>query len=79
MTQEINDTLDPNAFGQFFNFPQRSFDWAKSALQVKALDFTNTDHRKAIGFAALHIFHRKSYSDYQLFIAGYHALPQRRR
>jgi hypothetical protein len=77
VSQEINDTLDPDAFGQFFNFSATSFEWARDALQVKALDFRNKEHRKAIGFASVHIFHRKSYSDYELFVAAYHAVPQR--
>jgi hypothetical protein len=73
--QDINDTLDPSAFGQFFNFSRRSFEWARDALQVRSLDFTNIKHRKAIGFAAVHIFHRKSYKDYEFFLAAYHVLP----
>ena len=73
--QNINDTLDPTAFGQFFNFSRRSFEWARDALQVRSLDFTNIKHRKAIGFAAVHIFHRKSYKDYEFFLAAYHVLP----
>ena len=74
---DINQTLDPDKFGQFFNFSRTSFEWALKALQVKSLDFTNIEHRKAIGFASVHIFHRKSYSDYEFFIAAYHAVPSR--
>jgi hypothetical protein len=77
VSKEINDTLDPDAFGQFFNFASTSFEWARDALKVKALDFTNKEHRKAIGFASVHIFHRKSYSDYEFFVAAYHVVPQR--
>ena len=73
--QDINATLDPTAFGQFFNFSRRSFEWARDALQVRSLDFTNIKHRKAIGFAAVHIFHRKPYKDYEFFLAAYHVLP----
>jgi hypothetical protein len=68
ITQEINNTLDPNAFGQFFNPSRTNFEWATKALQIQSLDFTDVDHRKAIGFATVHIFHRKSYSDYKAFM-----------
>jgi hypothetical protein len=72
---DINQTLDPDKFGQSFNFSRMSFEWAIKALKVQSLDFSNIEHRKAIGFASVHIFHRKSYSDYEVFIAAYHAVP----
>jgi hypothetical protein len=65
---EINDTLDPGKFGQFFNFSQRSFEWAIKALGVSKLDFTIRDHRQAIGIASVYIFHRKSEQDYLTFM-----------
>ena len=68
VTKDINETLDPNATGQFFNFSRTSFEWAIKALHVQALDFTDISHRQAIGFANVHIFHRKSYSDYENFM-----------
>ena len=68
VVQDINDTMDPSAFGQFFNFSQRSFDWAIKALGVPKLDFTIRDHRQAIGFSSVHIFHRKGEQDYLAFM-----------
>ncbi|NJP09667.1 MAG: DUF4157 domain-containing protein [Leptolyngbyaceae cyanobacterium RU_5_1] len=68
VVQDINATMDPSAFGQFFNFSWQSFDWAIKALGVPKLDFTIRDHRQAIGFASVHIFHRKSEQDYLAFM-----------
>jgi hypothetical protein len=68
VVQEINDTLDPTRFGQFFNFSRRSFEWAIKALGVSGLDFTVRAHRQAIGFASVHIFHRKSEQEYLAFM-----------
>jgi hypothetical protein len=68
VVQDINATTDPTEFGQFFNFSQRSFEWAIKALGVPALDFTKREHRQAIGFASVHIFHRKSEQDYLAFM-----------
>jgi hypothetical protein len=68
VVQEINATLDPTAFGQYFNFSQRAFEWAIAALGVPALDFTIQAHRQAIGFASVHIFHRKSRKEYLAFM-----------
>ena len=68
VVQDINDTMDPSVFGQFFNFSRRSFEWAIKALGVPKLDFTIRDHRQAIGFASVHIFHRKSEQDYLAFM-----------
>lgn len=68
VVQDINATMDPSAFGQSFNFSQRSFEWAIKALGVSTLDFTMRDHRQAIGFASVHIFHRKSEQDYLAFM-----------
>ena len=68
VVQDINATMDPSAFGQFFNFSQRSFDWAIKALGVSKLDFTIRNHRQAIGFASVHIFHRKGEQDYLAFM-----------
>lgn len=70
VVQDLQDTMDPTAFGQFFNFSQRSFEWAIKALGVPKLDFTVRDHRQAIGFASVHIFHRKSQQDYLAFMKG---------
>jgi Domain of unknown function (DUF4157) len=68
VVKEINSTLDPTAFGHWFNFSNRSFVWAIKALGVPALDFSNRDHRQAIGIASVHIFHRKSEQDYLSFM-----------
>jgi len=68
VVQDINATMDPSAFGQYFNFSTRSFEWAIKALGVPTLDFTMRDHRQAIGFASVHIFHRKSEQDYLAFM-----------
>lgn len=68
VVQDINATLDPSAFGQFFNFSKRSFEWAIQAMGVPTLDFTMRNHRQAIGFASVHIFHRKSEQDYLAFM-----------
>lgn len=68
VVQEINATMDPNRFGQFFNFSRTSLEWAVKALGVSTLDFTLTDHRQAIGFAEVHFFHRKSLQDYLAFM-----------
>jgi Domain of unknown function (DUF4157) len=73
VVKEINDTMDPDAFGQSFNFSQRPFEWAIKALGVPKLDFTIRDHRQAIGFASVHIFHRKSEQDYLAFMK--HRMP----
>ena len=68
VVDEINDSMDPNAFGQFFNFSKRSFQWAAKALGVSQPSFTIQAHRQAIGFASVHIFHRKSEQDYLAFM-----------
>lgn len=68
VVQEINATLDPNTFGQFFNFSKRALELASKALGVPTLDFTKREHRQAIGFAAVHIFHRKGEQDYLAFM-----------
>lgn len=68
VVRDINDTMDPSAFGQYFNFSQRSFEWAIQALGVPKLDFTLRNHRQAIGFASVHVFHRKSKQDYLAFM-----------
>ena len=73
VVQDINATMDPTSFGQFFNFSHYSFEWAIEALglpflQSRALDFTKREHRQAIGFASVHIFHRKSKQDYLAFM-----------
>ena len=76
VVQDIQATMDPTAFGQYFNFSARSFEWAIKALGVPKLDFTVRDHRQAIGFASVHIFHRKSEGDYLAFMKG--RMPYRR-
>ncbi|MFG1643351.1 DUF4157 domain-containing protein [Amycolatopsis sp. NPDC049252] len=68
VVSELNDTLDPDKFGQFWNPSKTGFEWAKKALGVPALDFRNLDHRQAIGFAEVHLFHHKSYADYEAFV-----------
>ena len=68
VTGEINASMDPTRFGQSLNFSKRSFEWAIKALGVPALDFTIRDHRQAIGFASVHIFHRKSEAEYLAFM-----------
>jgi len=66
--QEINNTIDPSAFGQSLNFDRIAFRWATKALGIPKLDFTIRDHRQAIGFAEVHIFHQKSEQDYLAFM-----------
>ena len=61
---DINDTLDPNGFGQSFNPSQQNFQWAMQSLGVSRLDFTQREHRIAIGIAAVHLFHRKTLQEY---------------
>ena len=68
VVDEINDSMDPNVFGQFFNFSKRSFEWASKALGVPRPNFTIEAHRQAIGFASVHIFHRRSEADYLAFM-----------
>jgi hypothetical protein len=75
VTREINDSMDPDAVGQFFNFSEAALEWAQKALKTKKPDFLNINHRKAIGFANVHIFHRKSYSDFERFLAAYNVVP----
>lgn len=71
---DINNTLDPSAFGQYFNPTQTAFQWAISALNVSKLDFTIREHRVAIGRAEVHIFHRLSKSDYLAYMHQ-HPIP----
>jgi Domain of unknown function (DUF4157) len=66
--QDINDTLDPNAFGQSFNPSSTPFQWAIQALGLTRLDFTNSQHRVAIGRASVHIFHRRTLQQYLTFM-----------
>ncbi|VVJ17659.1 Uncharacterised protein [Amycolatopsis camponoti] len=68
VVSELNETLDPDKFGQFWNPSKTGFEWAKKALGVPALDFRNIDHRQAIGFAEVHLFHHKPYADYEAFV-----------
>jgi hypothetical protein len=65
---DLNKTLDPDKFGQFWNPSATGFEWAKKALGLPGLDFRNLEHRQAIGFAEVHIFHHKSYADYEAFV-----------
>jgi hypothetical protein len=75
VTGEINDSIDPDTFGQWFNFSEDTLEWAQKVLKTKKLDFLNITHRKAIGFANVHKFHRKSYSDFELFFLAYSIVP----
>lgn len=68
VVQEINDSMDPSVFGQYFNFSRSAFEWAIGALGVPRLDFTVREHRQAVGFATVHIFHRRSRQDYLTFM-----------
>lgn len=68
VVQEINDSMDPSVFGQYFNFSRTAFEWAIKALGMPRLDFTVRDHRQAVGFASVHIFHRRSEQDYLAFM-----------
>ena len=69
--QDINKTLDPSSFGQSWNPYLKAFQWAITALGIfgiSNLDFTIKQHRMAIGFAAIHILHGKTFKDYAIFM-----------
>ena len=68
VVDDLNKLLDPDKFGQSFNPSKIGFEWARKALGVPALDFRDINHRKAIGFAEVHVFHRKSYAEYEAFL-----------
>ncbi len=70
---EINKTLNPNWFVDYLVKPLNissdfALPWSKSALNVKDLDFMNYKHRTTIGFATVHFFHRKTFSEFNSFI-----------
>jgi len=73
---DINDTLDPNGFGQSFNPSQQNFQWAMQAVGVSRLDFTQREHRIAIGIAAVHLFHRKTLQEYLTHMRQRRSAPQ---
>lgn len=73
ITAEINKTLNPNWFVDYFVKPfnianDYALPWAKGALNTKELDFMNYKHRKAIGCATVHFFHKKTYDEFLRFI-----------
>jgi Domain of unknown function (DUF4157) len=73
VTIDINETLDPDSFGQSLNPTQLPVRWAMGGLGESRLDFTNRMHRVAIGIASVHIFHRRTIEDYSHYI-GFHLL-----
>ncbi|MEO1623762.1 MAG: DUF4157 domain-containing protein [Bacteroidota bacterium] len=73
----INGTMNPDGFGQSLNPSRASFLMARSVLGVQALDFTQMLHRKAIGFAAVHLLHRRNNAQYVQFMRSRY--PQLRR
>jgi|GEM_PF-2463257 len=65
---DINDTIDPETSGQCLNPTIQPMKWALKALNIKRLNFTNMEHRRAIGFASVHIFHKKTIKEYLKFM-----------
>ncbi len=70
---EINDTLNPSGAVMSLvskitgGISRAAMKMAKDALGVSDLDFLNYRHRTAIGFATVHIFHKKT-GDYNNFL-----------
>lgn len=70
---EINDTMNPSGkIMRFVNWmtggiAREAMKMAKAGLGISDLDFLNYRHRTSIGFASVHIFHRKT-GDYTKYL-----------
>ncbi|WP_273942463.1 hypothetical protein [Kutzneria chonburiensis] len=72
---QINGLLDPSSIKVYLSPSRPSFQWAIKALGVEQLDFRKFDHRRAIGYAEIHILRGLPYAAFERFLKERTAAP----